>query len=580
MAETASVEFESLSDRALLRMFAQSGDADAFRQLVDRHSALVLGTCRRGLHGAADADDAFQATFLVLARSAGKIRNRDALAAWLYGVATRVCQRMRREAAQHSTHELMDVAAEQTDPLDELLARHDEMVADEELTALPANLRAPLVLRYLAGKSNAEVADELGITVAALEGRLKRGKQRLRMRLLRRGVTLAAVVATLKATRVVASEVPTQLTESAVELAASGASATISSLACEPTTSTHFALQELHAMNAVVLSKPVVAALSAGAVVVAMVTTQVAFSQGDEGAADPFGLDAVAADQLSPDAASEAVNVVAQDDSPFDNADARTVADDPFAPSPGPRPTTAIEARESKGYQKDPPPVRFVDLKQRSWSEQNIENALARPLSSVGLDFHGAPLSEVVDFLRAEYDIEIQLDRIGLVNEGLSPDEQITVSLQNISLESALNLMLEPVHLTYIVDNEVLLITSENRALESIEARAYPTDVLGTDSEELAELIKETIAPDSWFAERKGLPQEKLFTISTVLPDRIVVRQTYYVHREINKLLTQLQVENSKDKKRPMGPIGGQQLRSDPPRKATGWSTEERRERY
>ena len=534
MAEEAPVRLTSLSDRALLRMFAQSGDEAAFRQLVDRHSALVLAACRRGLHSAADAEDAFQATFLVLARSAGKIRNRDALAAWLYGVATRICLRMRRNASRWRTEELMDVSAPYADPLDELLARHDETVADEELNAMPAALRTPLVLRYLAGKSNAEVAEEMGITIAALEGRLKRGKQRLRMRLLRRGVTLAAVVATLKATRVVASDVPSYLAESTVEAAISGAGATISALASEPTTSTHFALQELNAMNAVVLSKPVVAALAISGVAVAMLTAQAALSQGDGGGADPFTLNATASEQPASDPGSSTIAATRANIDPFattvDTTDART------------RGATLQISDESTNA----PNPRSVDLKQRSKSEQAIEHALAMPLKALGLEFQSAPLSEVVDFLRDEYDIEIQIDTKGLNNEGVSPDEPITTNLRNISLQSALNLMLEPLYLTYIVDNEVLLITSEDEALTRMETRAYPADVLGTNSYELAKLITETIAPDSWNRRGEEMPTGE-GAISTALSDMLVIRQTYDVHREINELLSQLRQRTSQN---------------------------------
>src|SRR5690606_22074649 len=116
------------------------------------------------------------ATFLVLARSATKIRHRPALGAWLYGVATRVCLRMRRDAARRSAQELLDTTGETMDPLDELLARHDEMAVDEELRRLPKSLRDPIVLRYFGNQTNTEVARQLGLSIAALEGRLKRGK--------------------------------------------------------------------------------------------------------------------------------------------------------------------------------------------------------------------------------------------------------------------------------------------------------------------------------------------------------------------------------------------------------------------
>src|SRR5690606_38973755 len=113
--------------------------------------------------------------------------------------------------------------------------------------------RDPIVLRYLGNKSNSEVARQLGLSITALEGRLKRGKQQLRMRLIRRGVTLVAVVATLKATRVAASEVPLGLVDSAVALGTTTAAASSATATTAASSSTsHIAFQELHAMNTLV----------------------------------------------------------------------------------------------------------------------------------------------------------------------------------------------------------------------------------------------------------------------------------------------------------------------------------------
>lgn len=521
MAETPQVDLTELSDRALLRRFAQSADEDAFRQLVDRHGPLVLAACRRGLSCSTDADDAFQATFLVLARSANKIRKGNSVAAWLYGVATRVAMRMRRNAARRSTHELMDTAAPEVDPLDELLARHDGNVADEELNKLPDSLRTPLVLRYLVGRSNAEVAEELGITIAALEGRLKRGKQRLRMRLLRRGVTLAVVVAMLKSTRVVANDIPSELVNSTVDLAFSGSSATIAALANEPATSTHIALQELSAMNVTILSKPVVAAATFGGILAAALTAQVAFSQGEgHGNGNPFALDAAASSSAEEEPAAS-TSLPAQ----------RTSSADPFAAdsassvaAPSTRTITGATAANSASGR------RIVDFKPRSKSELAIERALAQPLNSLGLEFQSAPLSEVVNFLRDEYNIEVQIDIGSLDNLGVSPDEPVDVNIRNVNLESAIELMLAPLDLTYVIDKQVLLILTEEDEEYRLEARVYPNPHL---KDFTVDKLMQVVAPDSWEVNKgQGTAVE--------VHDRIIINQTYHVHKQINELLSQL----------------------------------------
>src|SRR5262249_6029196 len=136
------------SDRQLLERFQAVRDEDAFGMLVERHGPLVLSVCRRILDNGHDADDAFQATFLVLARKAGSIRRRDALPSWLYGVATRVAVRMRGRRAQQQFIERQ--AADMRADLAKSAARWDDLrpVLDEELNRLPDKYRAPLVLHY------------------------------------------------------------------------------------------------------------------------------------------------------------------------------------------------------------------------------------------------------------------------------------------------------------------------------------------------------------------------------------------------------------------------------------------------
>ncbi len=117
---------------------------------------------------------------------------------------------------------------------------------------------------------------------------------------------------------------------------------------------------------------------------------------------------------------------------------------------------------------------KAVDLAGQGGAEQAISKALSDPLSPLGLEFQAAPLSEVVDFLRTEYDIEVQLDLQALDDLGLSPDDPIDVNLRNISLRSALRIMLRQLDLTYVISDEVLLITSEEEALTRLQVKVYP----------------------------------------------------------------------------------------------------------
>ncbi|HMC66223.1 MAG TPA: RNA polymerase sigma factor [Gemmataceae bacterium] len=181
-------------DRELLERFSLRGDATAFEELLRRHGPMVLRVCRRLLPQWADAEDVFQATFLTLARKAASIRRRDAVAAWLHGVAHRLAQQVRIAASRRSFHESRVPNRPVTDPLDEISLRDALALLDEELARLPEHLRAPLVLCYLEGTTRDEAAGRLGWSLATIKRRLERGRQLLHKRLTRRGVTLSATL--------------------------------------------------------------------------------------------------------------------------------------------------------------------------------------------------------------------------------------------------------------------------------------------------------------------------------------------------------------------------------------------------
>src|SRR6202045_2257118 len=134
------------TDRELLDRFCDSGDAGAFNQLVRRHGPMVLGVCRRVLRDPHDADDAFQATFLVLARKAGSLAEPQKLANWLYGVACRTAARAKAEGARWRVHErqFTDMRSAEARSGGAESFHQLRPVLDEELQRLPDKYRAPL----------------------------------------------------------------------------------------------------------------------------------------------------------------------------------------------------------------------------------------------------------------------------------------------------------------------------------------------------------------------------------------------------------------------------------------------------
>jgi RNA polymerase sigma factor (sigma-70 family) len=216
------------SDADLLRRFAEQDDEAAFAELVRRHGPMVLGVCRRVLHNHHDAEDAFQATFLALARKARSIGKGSSVGSWLYQVAYHSAIRARARTARTAKEGLPDDAPANTpapDPLVELNARELLAVLDAELHRLPEHLRAPLVLCYLQGKTRDEVAGELSWSLGTLKRRLEQGRQQLRTRLARRGLDLpAALLAAGLVTGSAKSQLPARLISTAAK-SALGASA-------------------------------------------------------------------------------------------------------------------------------------------------------------------------------------------------------------------------------------------------------------------------------------------------------------------------------------------------------------------
>jgi RNA polymerase sigma factor (sigma-70 family) len=201
------------SDQELLRRFTAVGDEGAFAALVRRHGPMVRELSRRLLGPGPDVDDAFQAVFLVLACQARSVRTRQSLAGWLYGVAYRTALRARRDAARRRRREDRPPPPGPADPAEQAAWRELCAALDAELCRLPEGQRAALVLCYLEGRTRDQAAGQLGLSVRTLGRRLVLGREQLRARLARRGLTLsgAALAAAVAAGAAEAAGVPAAL---------------------------------------------------------------------------------------------------------------------------------------------------------------------------------------------------------------------------------------------------------------------------------------------------------------------------------------------------------------------------------
>ena len=179
------------SDEQLIDQFLtgqKENSESAFETLLKRHGPMVLGVCRHVLRRDQDAEDAFQATFLVLARKAGTIHNREILGCWLYEVANRIAIRARERRARSTPRmEIQEVAESHSGPENAASRNELRLLLRAEVDGLPAKYRSLVLHTYMEGKSNEQVARLLRCPVGTVKGRLSRARDLLRARLSRRG---------------------------------------------------------------------------------------------------------------------------------------------------------------------------------------------------------------------------------------------------------------------------------------------------------------------------------------------------------------------------------------------------------
>lgn len=501
-----------LHDAVLLERFLDSGDQVAFALLVHRYHGLVLGVCQRTLSNRHDAEDAFQATFVLLATKGRTIRRRHCVASWLYGAAHRISLRIRRKRKALSMDAIKEHPMVSSDQDWKKVAQQDCLRhLDAELARLPSSLREPMVLRYLRGLNNESVASQLGTTVAAIEGRLKRAKSQLRMRLLRHGITLSVAATALvrdqrSARAVDVSHLIERTIEQALTVSSGSAGTDNVSLA------TRLAKEEALSMQLIRWSKIAVVGMAIAGSVGIPISMRTLVGQGlaapasTGGGASTVTVDASSTSSADGSSSQPPVRVTQpaaaasrSESDPFDasgnnqaiNGGAVSGDANPFGGSDGGGEAASAQASPTthQGNRFD-----IVD----SPNVARIEETLLAPGQ---VEFVDAPLSEVVDQLEQQFGIAISLDLVAMEEAGVAKDVPITGTYSDIALRSILNHLLRPLQLTYVIQDEVLTFTSMERMDHLDEIRVYRIKSLNNATvnlDRLSKMIKNLIAPDSW----------------------------------------------------------------------------------
>ncbi len=464
-----------LSDQELLSLFLQNHLREAMEIIALRHGKVVAGVASRLLNDRSDIEDVFQATFVVLFRSAKRIRKGDSLGSFLYGVAYRIGKRLQirrsleRRRAQEVTCDMeQQVASQDPTPPEALKMKQELEALEEELQRLPSSMRTPIIEHYIAGRSVPQLATEMQLTVTTVEGRIRRGKERLKQNLERRGVGINAAWVPFAQWESQLEPLPwEEWVEPTIELSLSQIDPSMGSPAVPFSTALEKLVQgELSMFYSLRASTLAFAATVGGLLALGIFAIPIARSLQPSGGEGPRIVSQAQA-QLGPPQAQSESNKVAE-----------------------------VVAWETSG----PPPAWLQDeyFQSANAAEEEVRIALRR---KVRVDFDGVPLREVISEISEATNIAFFIDKKSVGEEGHTEDEPITLLLgKELEAQDALDLILSPLTLAYFLDGEIVKISSE-RFSGVGTARAYELSHVFSDNSvvwELVGLITETILQDEW----------------------------------------------------------------------------------
>lgn len=594
-----------LSDSDLVEDFRANQNSESLERIVVRYGALVMGVCRRHSRNQQDAEDAFQATFLIMVTHISRLRKPESIGSWLFGIAYRVSTRLTKKSARQteSIETQSKELAMDLDPFELVNTKFVLSKADEELQGLPEQLKRPMVLRYLMGKTNQEIASQLQTSVSAIEGRLKRAKRSLRLRLTRCGITLGtALIALHKSQEAAAGWFDTQMTNSS-----SFCEFDLTQSQSIPSKITQLAREETVMIPSILGGKTAAGIAASFALITTSViisastangdgtgdnnltsqgksTTVVQIAQASNKKANPTAFDTGSANPSAKPSTKKTNNddlfgfgnatsanhhgarstakKASSSDDPFDTAPkvrdetfgstskkasrkndpfdfGGADTNDPFAASSNTGTPNASRRQNRRGGRRQSAQTlrsksavdAVQDMKVFSPNHLHVRRQLQK---TTEVDFHEVPLGEALSVLKQLHGINMRVDKGALESVGVTIDNPVqNIRISEITLHECLDIMLEEFGLTFAPRGNLLFITSPEKANRIHETHVYRLPKLSVSPAELLELITSTVTPDLW-------DKKKGYGRITQLQDRIVVRQTFRGHQELQDLLKQL----------------------------------------
>jgi RNA polymerase sigma factor (sigma-70 family) len=464
------------SDYDLLTQFIQDQDEVAFQELVKRHGALVMGVANRILRNNQDAEDVFQATFLQLASSAKKINKRQSISSWLYKVTYRSAIRLKSKLSRRKEAMLPEDLKIEDGTLEEVHRRAADQTLLEELMSLPEQYREPIILCHLEGESRAAAAEKLGITETVLKGRLQRGRQKLLVQMGIRGAVLSLAFISLQKSIQAAGVV---VTENLVNHTASNALYYCTgklALDLLPE-SIAFTKEGFSIMQLTLIQKGIVGFIAVGLVL---------------GAA--FGMGQGTSHLLAQEGAS--INSLTEQVPPETEIQ-----------------TALLTTEKAKNENAEEKP-------------DGIQQKLNKAIS---VEFIDVPIEDVIKFIEDQAGVEIVLPPDA--NESFEP---VTMNSTELSLSEALDIILEPNDMDYVIEEDVIVVKDTYSAQT---AKIYPLheylrkDHNIKDFMALRNMILSGVEPDRW-EEVGGTGSANSFQ-----DRKLVVFQNQRTHKKIQDFL-------------------------------------------